>query len=341
MIDKLNDLFDNISIEDLEQLDCPMPKVKISRKSKKKIHSLTQRKVDNKVRKISFKRPVAILLASIITVVGTVTAVAFHSNNKELIAKYFSESAAENYAVDNSQKPIEVSENKHIKATANMVLNDGNVFNVLISFEGKDEISKRIIELKAFEAIVSLDNKERTLLSREIGESRSSHSPSNGTGDMMLYLKNPNELNTCENIIIEFSNYDADKNKNYFEGIELNVSTKQNIESTKFLSKEGLELDLSKLSMYIHIDDFEGNINESEINKEIAKVRSVYVNYDFKIIKNNGKELTISDIGLRPAGTSSGKGYSQSFILNFNDVSDVKEILINGVKFNKVKQNKR
>ena len=89
MIDKLNDLFDNISIEDLEQLDCPMPKVKISRKSKKKILSLTQRKVDNKVRKISFKRPVAILLASIITVVGTVTAVAFHSNNKELIAKYF------------------------------------------------------------------------------------------------------------------------------------------------------------------------------------------------------------------------------------------------------------
>lgn len=157
MIDKLNDLFDNISIEDLEQLDCPMPKIKINRKSKKKILSLTQRKVDNKVRKISFKRPVAILLASIITVVGTVTAGATaykYFKNQDSIENYLGKESVEKLGELNLVEN-KTQESEHFRITADTVINDGYTFNTIFTCEALDDFGEQYLKEQGFVVIWS------------------------------------------------------------------------------------------------------------------------------------------------------------------------------------------
>ena len=148
MIDKFNDLFDNISIEDLEQLDCPMPKVKISRKDKKKILSLTQRKVDNKVSKISFKKPVAILLASIITVVGTVSAGAAaykYFNNQDSIENNLGKESVEKLQELNLVEN-QTQESEHFRITADTVINDGYTFNAIFTYEALDDFGEQYLK---------------------------------------------------------------------------------------------------------------------------------------------------------------------------------------------------
>lgn len=341
MIDKLNDLFDNISVEDLNNLECADPKVKISRKSKKKILSLTQRKVDNKVRKISFKKPVAILLASIITVVGTVTAVAFHSNNKELVAKYLGESAAEKSIIDDKQKPIDSSENEHIKATANMVFNDANLFYIFVSFDGKDELGKKTLNCGSYCVDVYEDDEEHTPVSTG-GSMESDKIPKEGKGDMMINIL---DTPSTENLILEFESEPCTLDEsttvkeNVFEGIKLKISSKPNIKPAKFECKEGLVLELSKISMSIYVSDIDKSENSEEIRKAIDKIEDSHLllPYECKLINKNGKESTFTKIDPQHYCTINGNNFFKCYSLDFLDLSDIDKIIINGIEFNKTK----
>ena len=157
MIDKLNDLFDNISVEDLNSLECADPKVKISRKSKKKILSLTQRKVDNKVRKISFKKPVTILLASVIAVIGTVTAGAAaykYFKNQDSIENYLGKESVEKLGKLNLVEN-KTQESEHFRITADTVINDGYTFNAIFTYEALDDFGEEYLKEHSYVDLMS------------------------------------------------------------------------------------------------------------------------------------------------------------------------------------------
>ena len=147
MRDRIDDLFDNISIEDLNELDCPMPKTKISKFRKKKILSLTQIKDDDKVRKISFKKPVCILAAAIITVMGTVTAgeTAYkYFTNKDSIENNLGKGSAEKLQKLNLVEN-QIQESEHFRITADTVINDGYTFNAIFTFEALDDFGEKYL----------------------------------------------------------------------------------------------------------------------------------------------------------------------------------------------------
>lgn len=157
MSNKLDDLFDNISIEELNQLDCPMPKIKINRKTKKKILSLTQRKVDNKVRKISFKKTVVILAAAIITVAGTVSAGAAaykYFKNQDSIENYLGKESVEKLGKLNLAEN-QTQESEHFRITADTVINDGYTFNMIFTFEALDDFGEQYLKEHSYIDLMS------------------------------------------------------------------------------------------------------------------------------------------------------------------------------------------